>query len=240
MKKIKSIIIDDEQHAVEVIEHFCKKIPYLEIVGQFTDPMEATEFIGLKKDRIDLVFLDMQMPRFSGMDFLKTYAFPNVILATAHSDYALPSYEYGVVDYLLKPFSFERFSLAVSKVYERTQKNVPRPAEEGIGAFVLKTERNKYTRINYSDILYVKGAKNYSVLKTITGDQLIPSRLKTLENQLPSDLFLRIHKSYIINLTHFHSLEGNILKLKNTESKLTVSPHYRPFLLSAFNIKKSQ
>lgn len=232
MGKISCIIIDDEDHAIKLIEHYSERIPYLDIMGRFSDPMEATRFIGLQKDNIDLIFLDIQMPRFSGMDFLKAYTFSNVILTTAYSDYALPSYEYGVVDYLLKPFGFERFSKAVNKVYEKMQKKRSESTYENTAYFIVKTERNKHERVNYDDILYINGAQNYTIIKMPTQYILTYMTLKSLESQLPKNKFIRVHRSYIMNLDYFESLEDNVIKIKGVDKTITLGPNYKNALRS--------
>ncbi|MGO1595006.1 MAG: LytR/AlgR family response regulator transcription factor [Sphingobacterium sp.] len=236
---IRCIIIDDEQHAIEVTRSFCHKIPYLEIIGAFTVPADAAAFIDLSSTSIDLVFLDIEMPRFSGIDFLKAYSFPNVIMVTAYADFALDSYQYGVVDYLMKPFSFDRFSVAVAKVYDKHQKTeaVFEDSVEQSDVLYLKTERNKYIKLDYADIKYIEGAANFTVIHTNTLKNIVISsrRLKDLEQQLPRNRFQRIHKSHLINMDHFESLDGNQIKLKATGEKLVVGASYRRYFIDFIN-----
>lgn len=232
MDKISCIIIDDEEYAVDLLETFCTKTPYLNIIGRFTNTIEACAFIDLQKAKIDLVFLDVEMPRFSGIEFLKKYAFPNVILATAYSDYALSSYEYGVIDYLLKPFSFERFSQAVAKAYTKIYSSAPSSSIQKIEneekeSFFVKTERNAYVKINQKDILYIEGAQNYSIIRTVSENIITGLRLKALESQLPETQFIRVHKSHIINLHHLESIKDNFIRLKYVDQNLVVGAAYK-------------
>lgn len=231
---ISCIIIDDEQHAIEVTSSFCKKIPYLDIIGEFTDPAEAASFIDVHRDNIDLVFLDIEMPRFSGIDFLKAYRFTNVILVTAYTDYALDSYQYGVVDYLLKPFSFDRFSLAVNKVYEKQPKksNVAENLKEESDFIYLKTDRKKYVKLAYAEICYITGAKNHSVIRTTTEEIVVSLRLKEVEPLLPANRFYRVHKSHIIHIDYFEYLDGDHIKMKTVDRTFPLGNTYKDGFLT--------
>lgn len=230
---IRCIIIDDEQHSIDVVRNYCKKFPYLKIIGEFSLPLEAHNFIASHQNCIDLVFLDIEMPQFSGIDFLKSYSFPNVIMVTAYADFALDSYRYGVVDYLLKPFSFDRFSDAIAKVYSRHQdfENTAtnKLREENNEVLYLKTERNKYVKLDYKAIKYMEGAGNFTVIHTIIpSNKIITSkRLKELEEQLPSRYFKRVHKSHLINMDYFDTLDGNMITLKSDNEKLALGESYR-------------
>ena len=227
---IKCIIIDDEGHAIDLTRKCCAKIPYLEVIGEFTETAEAVSFIDQHKKEIDLVFLDIQMPRFSGIDFLKAHNFPNVILVTGFDEYALDSYAYGVKDYLLKPFSFERFSLAVQKVYDAQDSGRGQAAEtkeKDDEVLYLKTERNKYVRVAYRDIRYIQATGNYSLIYTATDQLLATQRLKDFEEILPKGRFFRIHKSHIIHMDYFESLDDNTIKLKEVDSTLQLGTVYR-------------
>lgn len=183
---ISCIIIDDQQHAIDILENYCERIPYLKIINRFTDPLEASKFINLNIDKIDLVFLDIEMPLLSGMDLLKAYNLPNVILATGNSNYALSSYEYGVVDYLLKPYSFDRFSQAVHKVYEKFRSNTKNLTDRQLikdkdEYMFVKTERNKYVKVLFKDIIYIQRANNYSIFNTTKGSVISNFTLTGLE-----------------------------------------------------------
>ena len=230
---IRCLIIDDEQHAIDVIRTYCRRIPYLEVLGEFTDPREAVAFLDAESHSVDLVFLDIEMPRFSGIDFLKAYTFPNVILITAYTEYALESYQYGVVDYLLKPVAFERFSTAVKRVHERKQSKImayrrENPSKDSI---YVKTDRYKIEKVALQDIVYIQGAKNFSVIRTINGEIVSSLRLKELEELLPGERFVRIHKSYIIHMDYLEALEGKNIQLKNVDRKFVIGGAYKPDFL---------
>ena len=226
---IRCIIIDDEQHAIDVIRTYCRRIPYIEVVGEFTDPREAVAFLDAQSDNVDLVFLDIEMPRFSGIDFLKAYTFPNVILVTAYTEYALESYQYGVVDYLLKPVAFERFSVAVKRAHERQQSKITAQRSESPSkdAIYVKTDRYKVEKIALQDIVYIQGAQNFSVIRTTNREIVASLRLKELEEQLPDERFVRIHKSHIIHMDYLEALEGKNVRLKNVDRKLQVGEAYK-------------
>lgn len=234
---INCISIDDEEHALEVIRVFCKKIPYLNIIGEFSDPIKAVSFIDLNNDEIDLIFLDIEMPRLSGIDFLKAYSFPNVIMVTAYSDFALDSYQYGVVDYLLKPFSFDRFSMAINKALERQGKNKAISTnirQEESHILYLKIARKKYIKLAHAEIKYIEGAHNYAVIHTTTQKIVASERLNELKQLLPTK-FIRIHKSFIINMDHFEFLNGNSIQLKGTDDNLPLGATYRQNFLDYIN-----
>lgn len=230
---IRCLIIDDEQHAIDVIRTYCRRIPYLEVLGEFTDPREAVAFLDAESHSVDLVFLDIEMPRFSGIDFLKAYTFPNVILITAYTEYALESYQYGVVDYLLKPVAFERFSTAVKRVHERQQSKImtyrrENPSKDSI---YVKTDRYKIEKVALQDIVYIQGAKNFSVIRTTDREIVSSLRLKELEELLPGERFVRIHKSYIIHMDYLEALEGKNIQLKNVDRKFVIGGAYKPDFL---------
>lgn len=231
---ISCIIIDDQQHAIDVVENYCERIPYLNIIDRFTDPLEASKFISLNIDKIDLVFLDIEMPRFSGMDLLKAYTLPNVILATGNPDFALSSYEYGVVDYLLKPYSFDRFSQAVHKVYEKIRNNTntsirPHSDKEDDDEYMfVKTERNKYVKVVFKDIINITKAENYSVFKTTKGIIVSNFTLTELEKKLANKNCVRVHNSHIINMDYFEFLDGNKIQLKKADKELELGNKYKP------------
>lgn len=237
--KISCIIIDDEQHAINVTSHFCQKIPNLEIRETFTDPTAAVAFVDEHGNEIDLVFLDIEMPRFSGIDFLKKYSFRNVILVTAYTDYAVESYQYGVVDYLLKPYSFDRFCIAVNKVFEKKQINnkISTPIEEKPANLYLKLGRNKHVKLLHSEIIYILGASNYSVIGTVTDQIVVPLRLQKYAHLLPIDSFPRVHKSHIIHMDYFESLDGKIIKLKATDRTFFLGPSYKQEFLKILKMK---
>lgn len=233
---INCIIIDDEQHAIDLIRSFCEKIPYLNINGEFLDPLEAVPY--LKNNETDLVFLDINMHNITGFDFLKIYQIKNVILTTAYSEYALDSYEYGVIDYLLKPISFERFLSATQKILNTKRKEITEFSfnlNKERSFFYIKTDRDKTIRLNISEIIYIEGLKNYINIHTIRDKVITLMSMKNIEEQLPSDIFKRVQKSYIINLDFFDSLEGNQIRLTEFNGTIPLGNTYKSEFLEVLS-----
>jgi two-component system, LytTR family, response regulator len=206
---IKAIAIDDEPLALRVIESHAKKLENLELVRTTTNAIEG--LLEAQSGNIDLVFLDIQMPSLTGIQFMQILQGKcKIILTTAYTQYALESYEHDVVDYLLKPISFDRFQKAVNKVYSENKVisetvNALQTTHQPDCIFI-KTE-HKLLKINYSDILYVEGGKDYITIFTKTEKILSLSSLTKLQESLPHPQFLRVHKSYIVALDKIESVE---------------------------------
>ena len=223
MKKIKCIIVDDEPLAVSLLGSYVEKIPFLELVFSTENPIEALEFI--QKNDADLVFLDIQMPELTGINFMKVVGDKmKYILTTAYSEYALEGYEHNVVDYLLKPISFDRFSKSIMKAQER----FPVAEASEAGHFFVKSSGQQH-RINFDEILYVESIKDYVNIKTETQEYIVLDTLKSLENQLPAN-FTRIHKSFILNLDKVKSLSSKKVILIS-EHEISVGEMYKSNLL---------
>lgn len=199
------LIVDDEPLARNLITDYVSKVPYLQLIKSCSTPMEAIEI--LRKQNIDVLFLDIQMPEITGISLLKALQKkPMVILTTAYSEYALEGYELDVVDYLLKPITFERFLKAVEKVNQRLQPTIA-PAQpvqstaqnsEAGQPFVFIKDGSKIYKVRWDDILYIEGLKDYVTIHTKQQKIVTLQRLKSLEEQLPADKFIRIHHSYIV------------------------------------------
>lgn len=200
--KLKCLIVEDEPLARNLLSEYVKKVSYLELTDALSNPLQALEI--LRNHSIDLMFLDIQMPEITGITLLKTLQKkPLVILTTAYSEYALESYELDVVDYLLKPITFDRFLRAVDKANQRVNLPGDKPdvsVPEPDKSFVFIKDGTKLVKINFDDILYVEGLKDYVTIVTKTQKVVSLQRLKSLEVQLPADKFIRIHHSYIIAL----------------------------------------
>jgi DNA-binding LytR/AlgR family response regulator len=202
--KLKCLIVDDEPLAIELLVSYVKKIPDLEVVGTCNNAIEASSF--LKNKTIDLLFLDVQMPRMTGFELLKSLdAPPAVIITTAFRDHAIESYEFDVTDFLLKPIFFDRFLKAVNKVFARKGINTEANAENNtVDAFdtaymYFKVDR-EMIKVFLKDILWIESMKDYVKIKTTTQGQLVTyQRISYLEEKLPEGHFLRIHRSFIIN-----------------------------------------
>jgi DNA-binding LytR/AlgR family response regulator len=207
-------IVDDEPLAVSLLESYVNKVPFLKLTGKFSNALSAMQNIATEK--VDVLFLDIQMPEVNGMDFAHTISNnTRVIFTTAFSEYAVEGYRVNALDYLLKPFSFEEFVAAAKKAYGWfeivQQKSNPdiEKTRENIGIFV-KSEY-KYLHILYDDVLYIEGLKDY--VKIYTQDSLKPilslMSLKQLEEDLPFGNFVRVHRSYIINVDKISSINKN-------------------------------
>ena len=203
------LIVDDEPLARNLITDYVHKVPYLNLVEVCSSPMRAIEI--LRSQPIDLLFLDIQMPDITGISLLKALQNkPMVILTTAYSEYALEGYELDVVDYLLKPITFERFLRAVEKASQRKP-----PAPEQVQApvvidptqpFVFVKDGTKLVKIRWEDILYVEGLKDYVTIHTRQQKVVTLQRLKALEEQLPADKFIRVHHSFIVAVEAIDSI----------------------------------
>ena len=205
-RTIGCLIVDDEPSAQEVLKQYISDTPQLNLKGCCEDALAASKF--LDEHSVDLLFLDVNMPKLSGISFLKTRTeVPPVILTTAYDDYALEGYELDVLDYLLKPFSFERFLKAVQKMDSR----LPSLNQEG-SVLTIKADKKTY-RVALEDILFVESAGDYITIHTPDHRLTTHETLKNLESKLPAERFLRIHKSYIIALPEIDYLEGNSVKI---------------------------
>jgi len=218
--KIRCLIIDDEPLAHRVIEKYAQDLPFLEIAGKCTQALEAIEI--LHQQQIDLLFLDINMPKLTGIDFLKTMKkLPLVIITTAYAEYALEGYELDVVDYLMKPFAFDRFLKAVHKAQDslalrsappESPTNVPRQAEED---FIFVKSGKKTFKVNLNDLLYVEALGDY--VKLYTTERMIVSyqSLKNIESILPIARYPRIHKSFVVSLAKIDLIEGNQVRIRD-------------------------
>ncbi len=213
--KLRCLIVEDEPLARNLLAEYVKKVSYLELVETCSNPLHALEV--LRKNSIDLMFLDIQMPEITGITLLKTLQKkPLVILTTAYSEYALESYELDVVDYLLKPITFDRFLRAVDKASHRLSAPAAGPettAPEAERSFVFVKDGTKLVRVNFDDILYVEGLKDYVTIVTKAQKIVTLQRLKALETQLPADKFIRVHHSYIVSLKAIDSIHKGEVRI---------------------------
>jgi two-component system, LytTR family, response regulator len=220
--KYTCIAVDDEPLAIEKIVSFIERMPLLKLEATFDHPSEALEFLSMHK--IDLLFLDIQMEKMTGLDLLAALpSRPQVILTTAYSEYALKGYEFEVIDYLLKPYSFERFAQAVNKFVNRiSEKNqVIMNAPD----FIFVKSDYRLVKIMLSDILYIEGMRDYRCIHTPAGKILTDQTFVSFEELLPASQFARIHKSYIVSLSKIESVEKHRVKIG--KELLPVSESYR-------------
>jgi DNA-binding LytR/AlgR family response regulator len=217
--KINCIAIDDEPLALDIIKDYCSKIPFLNLIRTFDNAMDSIEFI--RSNNLDLLFLDIQMEELTGIQLLHALKHrPYVIFTTAYDSYALQGFELDIIDYLLKPISFERFVKSVDKVYEKMQTDlmlkvkpepvVASPSEDAY--FFVKTE-TRMEKVRYADVLYIEGMGDY--WRIITPGKRIMTLLnyKKLEEMLPPRQFIRVHKSFIVAIDKIDSIERNRIKI---------------------------
>lgn len=225
---IRTLTIDDEPLALQLVEGYIKKTPFLELVGSFDNPLSAMEFI--EQESVDLLFLDIQMPDLTGTDFARLLTNgPKIIFTTAYEKYALESYKLDAVDYLLKPFEYEEFIEAAQKakrLIELEHKAAANQLESNSEFLFLKSDY-KIRRINFNDILYIEGLKDY-VKVFLVGEHrpvLSLSSLKILEEKLPTNKFMRIHRSFIVNLDRIQTVER--MRIIFGETYIPVSDQYK-------------
>ena len=237
---IKCIIVDDEQHAIDILVHYVEQTPLLQLAGTTTNPLEALQLIATQK--IDLVFLDIQMPELSGIDFIKAIQGKvKVILTTAYSEFALESYELDVVDYLLKPIRLPRFLQAVQKAAKEMEEPVTAATPEEDDYIFVKTEsKGKLLKINLPDIDYIEGMKNYVAIYCANKKTMVYTSMKDLEERLPSKDFIRVHKSFIIAIGRITGIEGNLVRLKDVTTEIQIGENYKPQLMEIIRNKMIQ
>lgn len=231
---IRCIVVDDEPLPVKLLGDYVDKTPGLQLVLKTTHVLDALHQV--QQGNADLVFLDIQMPELTGIQFLKIIrGVCKVILTTAYSDYAVESYDYDVIDYLLKPITFERFTLAVQKAKKRfaEDKAVPQPQAKAADHIFVKTEY-RIQKINLADILYIEAMRDYIAFVTRTGKILSLDSMKNMEEVLPAGEFIRIHKSYIINKANIDFIERG--KVVIAKQYLPVGDMYKQRLDAALGL----
>ncbi|MGH1386362.1 LytR/AlgR family response regulator transcription factor [Kordia sp.] len=204
---IKCIIVDDEPPAIRLLEKYVAKVSFLELVTSTTKPLQALQI--LEKEQIDLVFLDIQMPELSGIQLSKIINNKTkIIFTTAYPQFALESYDLAAVDYLLKPFEFERFYKAVLKLNEPVKTVEPSTITDDF-LFVKTDGKNNFEKIYIKDIQYIEGLKNYVAIHLVNKQIITYNTLKNIEECLPTSMFIKTHKSYIISLSHITKTDSN-------------------------------
>ncbi len=232
---LKCIIVEDETLAQDVIRNHLARIGGLELIGAFRTAPEAVPLI--ESGEVDILFLDIRLPGMSGLHFLRTLSDPPlVVLTTAYAEYALESYEFNVIDYLLKPISFERFSKAVNKIldgrlYPSTAPGTPgafpgaapdQPAAPA-GDHIFIKSNSKFFRVDFTEILYVQGMKDYLKIHTPDFTLITHQTMNDLEKLLPTRLFIRVHRSYLVAVRQIRSIYGNTIELGKVEIPIGVN-----------------
>jgi two-component system, LytTR family, response regulator len=223
---INCIVVDDTPLAVEKLEGFIKQVPHLNLLRSFYNGIEAISF--MKTNPVDLVFLDIQMEQFSGLQFLDSIQNPpGIIIVSAYSQYAISGFDHAVTDYLLKPYSFERFLKAIDKVQAAREAELPKEY------MFVKTEY-RVERINFSDILYIEGKGAYLRIITPRTKIMTLQNFQQMENLLPANNFMRIHKSFIVALNKIESIERNRIRIGSELIPIGLS--YRERFMNKLNI----
>lgn len=211
---IRCVVIDDEPYARELLSEFIAKIPNLKLEGAFSSALTALPI--LSKKNIDVVFLDIQMPDISGIDFLKTLdKRPMVVFTTAFAEYALEGFELDVADYLLKPFDFSRFLKAVNRLTQRLETpslHATSESSPGTKDFIFVKDGTKLVKVNLSEILFIKGTREYVTIVTQSSKIMSLQAMKALEEELP-ETFIRVHNSFIVNITSIDSIAKNEIEI---------------------------
>ena len=234
---ITCIVVDDNPQSIKVLASYVEKTPFLHLSATFTEPVAALSF--LQESPVDLIFSDIEMPDLTGIELLKIIGHRSrVILSTGHAEYALEGYEHSVVDYLMKPVSFDRFLKAVQKVFN------PLPASPPVSNLVeedfvlVKTEtKSKMRKIATNSICCVEGLKNYVSIYTPENRIVALLNIKDLEKKLPAAQFMRVHRSYIVAVNRISTIEGNQLFLENTTSyskAIPIGATYREAFFRSF------
>jgi two-component system LytT family response regulator len=222
--KIKCVIIDDEHLAIQIIENHLKNFDHIEVVATFNNPLKAYPI--LEQEKIDVIFLDINMPQMTGFTFIENLSYkPLIVITTAYREYAVKSFELNVLDYLVKPIPFDRFLKTVNKVYQQVYMNnttldVGLQQEPHI---FLKVNK-KLVKINLNDILFIESLKDYIKVNTTLGDYVVHKSLTAITEELPQSSFLRIHRSYTISINKIISLEGNTIEISN--KKIPIGRNY--------------
>lgn len=240
--KIRCLVVDDEPLAIAILEDYIGQLETLTLVGKCDNAIEALLF--LQKNKVDLLFLDIQMPKLTGIDFLKTLSTrPKVIFTTAFREYALEGFELNVLDYLLKPIPFERFLVAINKYHSANEPTHSLPqmlmppdnVTAGEQFIYLKSDK-KMVKVFLNDILYIESLKDYVKVKTSAKEIVTYQRISYLEEKLPDRQFLRIHRAYIIATDKIKSFNSSVIEVGDLE--LPIGRQYKAEVMKALGIRE--
>jgi len=217
------MVVDDEPIARDILQTYIQRVPELELVKSCRNATEAYE--GLYNQQVDLIFLDIQMPVITGTEFMRSLRKPPlVVFTTAYSSYAVEGFELNSVDYLLKPITFERFYQAVQKVTERMAMNQVRvPETKNHPDYLFIRQDNRLVRVEHDQIFYIQAERDFSSVYLKETRILAGMHLKLFEDILPPTQFLRVHRSYIVNLKAIRAIKGNVIELENAEVPIGAS-----------------
>jgi len=235
MKQFNCLIVDDEPIACEIIAQYCGHLSFLNVVAVCGDALEAKSM--LTNNQIDIIFLDIHMPVLDGLSFLKTLKYPaQIIITTAYKDYAIDAFDLTACDYLLKPFSLERFIMAVDKAVDKlnTITNRTKPMEEKLADYFFIKAEGKVFKINYEDLLFAEAKGNYTKVVTCNKTILPAISFSNFGKLLAPDFFVRVHRSYIINKSKIDSVEGNAIRINNVE--IPIGSNYKENFLKCLGL----
>jgi DNA-binding LytR/AlgR family response regulator len=225
------MIVDDEPVARKILHEFVEQVPFLDLHGKFENAIKAEAF--LKNNTVDLIFLDIEMPKVSGLQFLQKLNIESmVILTTAFPQYALEGYELDIIDYLLKPFALSRFLKAVQKAKDFHEMKT-RPGSSTLSSYIFIKSDKRIEKVERNDIIYVESTGNYVSIHTPDKRIIAYLTMKSLESQLPADEFIKIHQSYLVNCSKIDAIEGNEIKIGN--KSLPISRNYRDLVMRVVN-----
>ena len=229
------IIIDDDSFVRKITEDFVKKTESLTLISSFSNAVDAMKMLG-SNESIDLIFLDIEMPEMTGIDFLNALiTLPQIIIISSKEKYAINAFEYDVTDYLLKPFTYIRFCKAVNKALQRQEKNRMYAKTDEI--FIKHNA--SLVKLKYTDILWVEAMENYVILNTFDEKFTVHFTMKSIEEKLPEKQFLRAHRSFIVNIGDIHSITDNMILIKTRDkakNEIPIGKVYKDRLLKALNV----
>jgi DNA-binding LytR/AlgR family response regulator len=228
------IIIDDDAISRRVVEEFVNRTDFLELKYSFENAIDAIKKSEIFKSEIDLIFLDIEMPEMDGIDFLNTLTnLPQVIIISSKEKYAVNAFDYDVTDYLLKPITYSRFFKAVSKAKKIEESKTKKKGNE-----IYVKKNSALVRLKFDDILWVEALENYVIIAVFNEKFTIHFTMKSIENQLPSEIFKRIHRSFIINITKIDRIEDNSVLIKSNEGSknIPIGKAYKEKFMSEINL----
>lgn len=231
------IIVDDDNFSVRIIEEFVNQTEGLALLGTFTNAIDSVNWLNnSEKEPVDLIFLDIEMPEMSGIEFLRALnVIPQVIIYSSQEKYALESYEYDVTDYLLKPVTYARFIKAVNRARERFERK-ENPVKQSTEIFIKNN--SSLVRVKYDDILWIEALENYVVVNTFKEKYTIHFTMKSISDKMPSERFMRIHRSYIVNFSKISAIEDNsvIIRTESGNRVIPIGKSYKDKLLNDINL----
>ena len=236
---MKTIVVDDDQLSRKVIEEFVNRTESLNLVKSYSNAVDAINDLEQGGNVIELIFLDVEMPEMSGIEFLKSLqCTPQVIIVSAKESYALEAFEYDVTDYILKPISYSRFFKAVSKVQKRASQDTESSVFSDSSDEIFIKKNSVLVRLNYNDILFIEALENYVIVTTFSEKFTIHFTMKAIMSKLPEKKFKRVHRSYIININTIRGIEDNnvIIEVEDGKKRIPIGKSYKEKLMKDINL----